>query len=348
MKLSKFLVMSLVLVLCVAANALAAENYVRKVDNFMILVDRSGSMDKVYVGSQDRKIVTAKSILERMNAMIPELGYLGALSTAAPYGQIQDLATFSVASYGESIAQIPTLIGSNPTPLGAGLKGLEPMLQAASGKTAVIVVSDGQENVGEGSVQVASALAEKYNVCFHTISFADTVDGNQALLDQISALNSCGIAASAAALAEDAALQQFVKDVFYDIVTATLPEPVKVPVKRVINVLFDFDKADIKPAFHQELVDFATFAKQYPGVDIEIAGHTDSIGTPEYNQKLSQRRANSVRSYLIEKCGMDGARLTAVGYGLTQPVADNTTDAGRAQNRRVEGVLKGVYEEQQP
>jgi hypothetical protein len=75
----------------------------------------------------------------------------------------------------------------------------------------VIILSDGQENTGEGSLKVAAALAEKYGVCFHTISFADTVNGNQELLDGITNLKSCGVGASAAQLADDAALQKFVR-----------------------------------------------------------------------------------------------------------------------------------------
>jgi OOP family OmpA-OmpF porin len=67
---------------------------------------------------------------------------------------------------------------------------------------------------------------------------------------------------------------------------------------------------------------------------IEIAGHTDSVGNDGYNMKLSQRRADSVRDYLIQQ-GVDGARLTARGYGETQPLADNATADGRARNRRV-------------
>lgn len=374
MKMNKIVVVSLLLALFAATTVQAAENYVRKVDNFVVMVDRSGSMDQKYVGTKDRKVVIAKAILERMNGMIPELGYLGALTTAAPFSPLQGLETYSASTYGAAIAKVPTLIGANPTPLGTGLRALEPTLQGAVGRTAVIILSDGQENMGEGSLKVAAALSEKYGVCFHTISFADTVNGNQALLDQISALKSCGIGVSATALADDAALQQFVKDVFYDVAAPAAVDPCSldddgdgvnncidkcpdtakelavdangcpIPVKMQLKVLFDFDKSDIKPIYHQELADFATFAKQYPGVDIEIGGHTDSKGTAVYNQKLSERRANSVRDYLIKNFDMSAARLTAVGYGLTQPVADNTTDAGRAENRRIEAVLKGVYQ----
>lgn len=69
--------------------------------------------------------------------------------------------------------------------------------------------------------------------------------------------------------------------------------------------------------------------------DIELAGHTDSIGTEEYNMALSQRRVDSVREYLVSQ-GVDGAKLTARGYGESQPIADNATPEGRARNRRVE------------
>ena len=370
MKNCKLIALSLLLVMCAATVSVAAENLIPKVDNFIILVDRSGSMDEKYVGTKDKKIVLAKSALERMNAMIPELGYMGGLNTAAPAGEIQALAPYAAASYGESIAKLPTLIGANPTPLGVGLMALEPALQGAKGRNAVIILSDGQENLGEGSLKVAAALSEKYNVCFHTISFADTVDGNQALLDDITALKSCGVGVSAAQLADDAALQQFVKDVFYDTAAADpcaldddgdgvnncldkCPDTVKglavdangcpIPEVILLKVNFDFDKSDIKPQYHQELADFAAFMKQYPGVAVEIDGHTDSKGSDAYNQKLSERRAKSVRDYLVTKLGMNSSLLTAVGYGESKPVASNDTDAGRAENRRIEAVLKGVY-----
>ena len=372
MKNCKLIALSLLLVMCAATVSVAAENLVPKVDNFIILVDRSGSMDEKYVGTKDKKIVLAKSVLERMNAMIPELGYMGGLNTAAPAGEIQALAPYAAASYGASIAKVPTLIGANPTPLGVGLMALEPALQGAKGRNAVIILSDGQENLGEGSLKVAAALAEKYNVCFHTISFADTVNGNQALLDAITALKPCGVSASAAQLADDAAMQKFVKDVFYDMGAAKADpcaldddadgvnncidkcpgtaadlavdaDGCPIPMVVTLKVNFDFDKSDIKPQYHQELADFAAFMKQYPGVAVEIDGHTDSKGTDAYNQKLSERRAKSVRDYLVTKLGMNSSLLTAVGYGESKPVASNDTDAGRAENRRIEAVLKGVY-----
>jgi OmpA-OmpF porin, OOP family len=372
MKVNKLAVLSLLLVLFSASVAVAADNYVRKVDNFFILVDRSGSMDEKYVGTKDTKIVLAKALLERMNAMIPELGYQGGLNTAAPAGQLQALEAYTTAGYGASIAKVPTLIGSNPTPLGEGLAALEPALQGAVGRNAVIIVSDGQENTGEGSVKVAAALAEKYGVCFHTISFADTVNGNQPLLDAITALKPCGVGASAAQLADDAALQKFVKDVFYDDATAVdpcsldddgdgvnncidkCPDTIKgmavdadgCPIADIVTlkINFDFDKSDIKPQYHQELADFASYMRQQQSFTVvEIAGHTDSVGSDEYNQKLSERRAKAVRDYLVNELGMDTNLFSAVGYGESKPIATNDTDAGRAENRRILAELKGVF-----
>jgi outer membrane protein OmpA-like peptidoglycan-associated protein len=100
-------------------------------------------------------------------------------------------------------------------------------------------------------------------------------------------------------------------------------------------VFFDFNKAELKNESKPDLNRAVNFLKQNPGLRIEIAGHTDSVGTDQYNKKLSQDRAESVRQYLIAG-GIDAGRLKAVGYGESQPVADNGTDDGKARNRRVE------------
>ena len=100
------------------------------------------------------------------------------------------------------------------------------------------------------------------------------------------------------------------------------------------GVNFAFNKADLTADSRPILDGVAAGLKQHPRVKVEIQGHTDSIGKPAYNLKLSQRRAESVRSYLV----MDGVpeeQLVAKGYGETQPVASNKDDDGRAKNRRV-------------
>ena len=107
------------------------------------------------------------------------------------------------------------------------------------------------------------------------------------------------------------------------------------------GVSFDVGSAVIKPQFYGALDRVADTLRQYDRTSIEVAGHTDSTGSMEMNQRLSENRANAVRSYLISR-GVSASRIYAVGYGKTRPIADNSTAAGRAQNRRVEIILTPV------
>jgi len=108
------------------------------------------------------------------------------------------------------------------------------------------------------------------------------------------------------------------------------------PISLTLAIEFDVDKANIKPRYQTELQRGAEFIRQYPGSRILIAGHTDWTASDAYNLALSQRRADSVRNYLIENFGIKSERLEAKGYGEAFPIADNTTAEGRQRNRRVE------------
>jgi OOP family OmpA-OmpF porin len=86
------------------------------------------------------------------------------------------------------------------------------------------------------------------------------------------------------------------------------------------------------------------FLKKYPDTTAVIEGHTDNVGTPEHNLDLSQRRAESVVNYLVEKFGIERSRLTAKGYGEARPVADNSTNEGKQKNRRIEAVIDCAFD----
>jgi OOP family OmpA-OmpF porin len=120
------------------------------------------------------------------------------------------------------------------------------------------------------------------------------------------------------------------------------PPPVQEKVTIALNVEFDTNKAIVKDKYYDEIKRVADFMKEFPDTTCEIGGHTDNIASAAYNQKLSEKRANSVRQYLIDKFGIDGSRLTATGYGLTKPIASNDTEEGRQQNRRVEAVMEAI------
>lgn len=117
-----------------------------------------------------------------------------------------------------------------------------------------------------------------------------------------------------------------------------LVDEVGCPIAVNLKVLFDFDKATIKEAYTQKLNRFAEVLKAYPAVKTNLSAHTDSVGSDEYNMKLSQQRADAVKKALVN-LGISNERITSVGYGETKPVATNETAEGREQNRRVEATV---------
>jgi len=118
-------------------------------------------------------------------------------------------------------------------------------------------------------------------------------------------------------------------------VEVTRPSEGEIAVRLTSDILFDVDSAGLRPESRTTLRDLATNFRQYPDELIDVEGHTDSTGTPEHNQALSHRRANSVRDYLVDS-GVASRAITAVGYGETRPKATNSTPEGRQLNRRVE------------
>ena len=130
------------------------------------------------------------------------------------------------------------------------------------------------------------------------------------------------------------------------LLTLTSCQPKKVavahtPYRTIVtyDITFDVNKADIKEESMAEINRIKTLMEQNPELRYEVQGHTDSTGSPEANQRLSEKRAEAIVSKLVE-LGVDASRLTAVGKGQYSPVADNATEEGRAQNRRVVFVAK--------
>jgi outer membrane protein OmpA-like peptidoglycan-associated protein len=113
----------------------------------------------------------------------------------------------------------------------------------------------------------------------------------------------------------------------------------EVRVELPADVLFDFDKADIRPDASRALGQLATIIRAYPKGRVLLEGHTDSIGKAAYNKQLSERRADAVKRWLIESGGIEAKRLSTNGLGASRPVASNATNEGRQRNRRVEAVI---------
>jgi outer membrane protein OmpA-like peptidoglycan-associated protein len=106
------------------------------------------------------------------------------------------------------------------------------------------------------------------------------------------------------------------------------------------DVLFDTGKYSLKPGAREKLAKVSGIILAHPGLNLQIEGHTDSVGGDDYNQHLSEQRAYSVRDYLVAQ-GISGETISALGLGKTAPVTTNSTAVGRQQNRRVELVVSG-------
>ncbi|QLF92438.1 OmpA family protein [Pseudomonas sp. ABC1] len=118
------------------------------------------------------------------------------------------------------------------------------------------------------------------------------------------------------------------------------PEPQPELVRVELDVKFDFDKSRVREESYGDIKNLADFLNQYPQTSTTVEGHTDSVGTDAYNQKLSERRAGAVRDVLVNQYGVDSGRVSSVGYGESRPVADNATEEGRQINRRVEAEVE--------
>ena len=122
------------------------------------------------------------------------------------------------------------------------------------------------------------------------------------------------------------------------------PENPLVKVCMPLNINFEINRANILPEYDLDIVKVADFMKEHPTATAVIEGHTDNVGTEEHNLKLSQQRAESVVNYLVNKLGIEPSRLSAKGYGMSQPIADNSTEEGKQKNRRIEAIIDCALE----
>jgi OOP family OmpA-OmpF porin len=334
----------------------AETRLVPKVDNFILFQDYSGSMALDNEALDAEKIALAKEFLTRLNAKIPDLEYRAAFHSFAPYRVFwpaNGLERFDR----QAIAQaIPTIaenyeVYGRLTPIGESMQYLDATtLQGATQRTALILLSDGVNNSGDDPVEVAQGLYSRYpNLCIHVVSFATRGDQKGLeTLKKISGLNQCSVFADATELLKDEALlDKFVEDVFYDRETVERPAPPAPPVvvapvvppvtAEVITfraVTFAFDSAEIRPEMAPILDEAAEILKERRG-SVVLEGHTDSIGTDEYNTSLGRRRAESVKDYLTRQ-GVPEGSMQTTSLGETQPKYTNETREGRSLNRRVE------------
>jgi OOP family OmpA-OmpF porin len=316
------------------------------------VMDASNSMNSDYNGRPN--FYTAKDVVSHMNQTIPELGYRSALvgfgSGPCINGEdamvVYGPATYRRADFANGISKLECAGGKTPMSQGINVGG--ETLSTASGRVALILVSDFVSHFWaidkDAVIAAADKLRDTYGdrLCLYTIKVGDP-DEAASLRAALAGINSCGSTVSAESLASPTAIAAYVTDVLLK------PAPAAPVVRHEKNTLsasalFDLNKAILKDSGKAALKDLgeAIKAKGAKVVDINIVGHTDSTGTADYNMALSLRRAEAVKDYLIGE-GISPSIIRVSGEGESDPVASNATREGRAQNRRVD-ITVGIQE----
>lgn len=334
----------------------SSNDYVSSIDNFLIILDASSSMDDLYNGNN--KFVVAREIIKRLDQTLPELGQNAGLRSFGHSPKVSDKPT--VLFYGmekythkglnEKLELITAAGGTSPMHMALTEAGQD--LKSFPGKTAVLIISDGQEAMSLESpitLKAAQALKDQMGegLCFYPIFVGDNEKG-VVLMEEIAKISKCGFVTNADNLMTGSGMGQFVQDVFLTkkpMAQAAAPAAPAAPAPIeglnaqgawvVDEAYFDFDKIIIKPEGFDFLDKVVNVLKSRPELLVKIQGHTDSIGTKAYNDVLSLRRAEAVKTYLTGK-GIDQNRLSTQGFAFSKPAATNKTAAGRALNRRVE------------
>ena len=374
-------------------------DYQKKADNFIILQDTTPTMDKK-VGkthtSNPSRLTLSKGLVRCLNNTLPEnfdvtagmriFGYL-----PSEQGLVYGMSYYSTDGIEGGIQAVQ---GTNSrTDISDALIDSNNDLKQVSGKTAVIIFSDGVQSRDIDPVAAAAAMKEMYGeeVCIYTVLLGDDPNG-RATLEEIAFQGKCGFATEANnlymrpltecdTLNTGKGMGDFVANVFLEKALPQLPPPPLPPqpdldsdgdgvtdspdkcpdtpkgikvdkdgcpiplVEKVTVTLyvgFDFDMDKVKILYREDIEKVANVLKAYPNTNAELEGHTDSIGTDEYNMDLSMRRAESVKKDLVENYNIDGSRISTHGFGESNPAATNDTIEGRQKNRRVETIIEAV------
>jgi OOP family OmpA-OmpF porin len=352
--------------------------HVQKVDNLIFMVDDSNALLKRDDGVLQRDLLFA--LLTRMQRTIPNIKLDQGLRIFGPHANEYDFKNtliYGMPQEHESRIK-PFIINNTPedtmfNQVAMATDALYQEMRNVSGNTAVIILSSFQGPDSKSLIDSVTAINELYGkrISIYPLFFASKKQPNTdiAYLSKV-AVN--GYIGKAQELREPDKLADFMEGILFDInspppVLTQVPKEaprmaqndatpshtiVVVPLSheklvkekelRVqLKTQFDFNQAVIRPEYKGKLQAVAKFMIKYPETTTTIEGHTCSMGPAEYNLKLSARRAQAVKDYLVH-AGVDAFRLSTAAYGETKPVADNSTEAGREKNRRVMAIIKTI------
>jgi len=322
------------------------ERELREVSNLFVLTDASGTMWK------EQTFPTAKALSTSFVKALPDasarsksraynVGYIafgGDERVAVPLQPFDRQQLLAAADRADIMGSMSGTGGT--TPIHAVIDEIAQQLEGKSGATAVVLFSDGIADDSDRALAAATALAESHRggrLCIYGVQVGNQQAGAE-FLRALSSVTACGTSQNAEQLSAPASFQRYAKNVVVGV--APLPAVAAPPSAcagaiRLRGIEFAFDKAEVTDASKVVLDTAIETIANCQELRVKVSGHTDSIGTEAYNEGLSERRARAVRDYLVSK-GVSEKRLSAKGYGETQPLASNDTSDGRARNRRVE------------
>lgn len=375
-----FGVMALLVAACATTKPLAPFNaldlnpmltsgdYVLKANNFMVILDKSGSMGEMYKGKL--KLDCARDLASAFNHTVPDANLTGALRMFGRKANMSPVMTellwgpaaLDKAAFDAGLNNVGFSVGDSP--LNLALDAAAQDFKAAQGNIALVIFTDANEEVMNYDAVKKSAMALKSQygdrLCIYPVLIGDNKEAAK-FLGQVAEDGKCGFMVKGDDIASSKGMADFVANVLLQKAPPKVVEVICVDEDGdgicddvdkcpgtpkgarvnamgcwvLANVLFDFDKSNIKPEHYRFLDEVAEVFNMNPGLNAQIQGNTDNIGTAKYNMKLSLRRAKSVMRYLVNK-GVAESRMSIRGFGFSRPVATNDTEEGRALNRRVE------------
>lgn len=362
----------------VAQNSSTAA-YKQKANTLHVIVDASGSKAAAHKNSENSSFDAEKQFLYRLNKSIPASAKLssglrnfgmGPCTDWQTTNLVQAIAPHSQSKFQSSIDKMTCAGGGSP--MENALAAAATDLDKAPGKVALLVVADGH-GLSSKTLTEAQALEDKFGdrLCIYSVWVGNDkeLDG-QSLLQQFSNIADCGTSAVVSDLNSAPAVAAFVENMLF---TKTALTPAPAPRARLpqdsdgdgvidardkcpntpagarvdsqgcwsfTGIEFEFDSAVIKPQYTALFDNAIQILKANPGLTVQLDGHTDSRGPANYNLGLSTRRSQAVKDHLLYS-GINASRIAIKGFGESEPIADNSTSEGRAENRRVTYTITG-------